>query len=245
MGYYTETLGTSWGEAMRTLYAEAPTIDYSVKGNSWVLDYGTSEADTNRLGFTTNPSSTEWVQQPIKSPTLVYVPERHSISGARPECATRLMAYNPKFKGLPAIESGSFPIASRSTRPSRAVTEDAIPLVADAFHQNRELLSSLLGGSLATHPDINVFVGYVDQTPAVTLTMIHDRPRRLIEIDHVATGEAFQGRGLAKRLLTSAMQESYYSGAVFYLTSDRQGPNLYEKLGFEQVETLVGWRIPQ
>lgn len=78
----------------------------------------------------------------------------------------------------------------------------------------------------ATH-----FVAIVDGEVVGTLRLI-DRPEH-VKIGRVAVRGAFRGRGIAKAIMTAAMDHARAAGRDrFYLTAQSDKLAMYEKLGF-------------
>jgi ribosomal protein S18 acetylase RimI-like enzyme len=129
-----------------------------------------------------------------------------------------------------AAETDAATHAALERASTRELPHGADPEVGDQLAGARVRLRAPVAATL--------FAGIVDGTPAAHATLLSDG--RTAQVEDVATLIAFRRRGLARAVVSAAVDVALAAGhkLIFILADDEDWPKeLYGKLGFEVIAT--------
>lgn len=129
-------------------------------------------------------------------------------------------------------------LAIRTIDPAEARVHATI--AADAFEVPVEVFDSFATPQVLGLAGFRTYVGLVDGVPVTTA--IGMRGGDYVGIFDVATPTMFRGRGYGAAVTARATLDGFGSGASFaFLQSSEMGYRVYERLGFENLETWSVW----
>jgi GNAT superfamily N-acetyltransferase len=179
----------------------------------------------------------------------------HSIL-IRPGCRSELVRL-AKQRGM--VEDEALPLMAmhlNDTLPKfarhpdlliRALNPDEagihISLAAEGFEAPVEMFEGLVTPASLAHPGSHAYVGSVDGLDVVTALAFTSDDH--VGIFDVATPARHRGRGYGTAITAHAAFEGFKAGASFaYLQSSPAGLRIYERLGFQTLETWSVWVTP-
>jgi len=180
----------------------------------------------------------------------------HSVQ-VRPGCATSiaevaklrgmvedepvpLMAMQPPIERLQKIANHPR-LSIRRLNPEEATIHTAI--AAAGFGVPPELFEAMVTPALLARPGYRAYVGTVDGRPVTTAFGFISGDH--VGIFDVATPPDHRARGYGAALTAHVVLDGFNAGAsVAYLQSSPMGLRVYERLGFQTLETWSVWITP-
>jgi hypothetical protein len=120
---------------------------------------------------------------------------------------------------------------------------DHIRAAAGGFAMPPAWIEAIVTEPLARHPDVAMYVGYVDGEPVTSGLGI--RTGQTIGVYNIATVEAARGRGYGAAMTMRIVDDGGVAGCtVAALQASEMGLPIYERLGFRTIVEYVGWVDP-
>lgn len=121
---------------------------------------------------------------------------------------------------------------------------DHIVTAAAGFEMPEKLLSAIMGPALTAHPDVAVYVGYVDGRPVTT--GLGFRTDRTIGVYNIATVPDARRRGYGAAMTERIAADGVAAGCdVAILQASPMGLPIYERLGYRTVVEYMAWIDPE
>lgn len=125
-----------------------------------------------------------------------------------------------------------------------AGTEDHIVTAAAGFEMPEALLRAIVGPALTAHPDVAVYVGYVEGRPVTT--GLGFRTGRTIGVYNIATVPDARRRGYGAAMTERIAADAVAEGCdVAILQASPMGLPIYERLGYRTVVEYDAWIDPE
>lgn len=121
---------------------------------------------------------------------------------------------------------------------------DHVVTAAAGFEMPEALLSAIMGPALTAHPDVAVYVGYVDGRPVST--GLGFRTERTIGVYNIATVPDARRRGYGAAMTERIAADGVAAGCdVAILQASPMGLPIYERLGYRTVVEYMAWVDPE
>jgi GNAT superfamily N-acetyltransferase len=121
---------------------------------------------------------------------------------------------------------------------------DHVVTAAAGFEMPEALLSAIMGPALTAHPDVAIYVGYVDGRPVST--GLGFRTDRTIGVYNIATVPDARRRGYGAAMTERIAADGAAAGCdVAILQASPMGLPIYERLGYRTVVEYMAWVDPE
>jgi ribosomal protein S18 acetylase RimI-like enzyme len=118
-------------------------------------------------------------------------------------------------------------------------------IAAEAFEVPVEFFDAFATPDVLAQPGFRTYLGLVDDVPVTTAIGL--RGDDYVGIFDVATPGRYRGRGYGAAVTAMAVLDGFEAGASFaFLQSSEMGYGVYERLGFQTLESWSVWvSVPQ
>jgi N-acetylglutamate synthase len=113
-------------------------------------------------------------------------------------------------------------------------------VASEGFEAPVELFERLISPASLRHPEVRVYVGFVEGEPVTTA--LSSTSGDYVGVYDVATPMRHRAQGYGAAITAQAVIDGFESGASYaYLQSTPMGFRVYERLGFRTLETWSMW----